>query len=142
HLPAGDRRLSGAQGPGRRQVADVGGTDPPDFRDAGELAAGGGTHPGPDDGRGLRRAAFQPHLQPQASHGAGVMAYPHPKPWMGPRDAAFLADILLYVATAAVLVFFYNPIFTLIAFSLQEGRFLTLPFEGISLRWYGELFRN
>jgi spermidine/putrescine transport system permease protein len=42
----------------------------------------------------------------------------------------------------AVLLFFYVPIFTLIAFSFQEGRFLTLPFEGFSLRWYGELLRN
>ena len=51
-------------------------------------------------------------------------------------------DILLWGSLAAILIFFYVPIFTLIAFSFQEGRFLTLPFEGISLRWYGELFRN
>ena len=51
-------------------------------------------------------------------------------------------DIILWGSLAAVLIFFYVPIFTLIAFSFQEGRFLTLPFEGISLRWYGELFRN
>jgi spermidine/putrescine transport system permease protein len=60
-------------------------------------------------------------------------------------SAAFenrLIDTLLWVSLAAVLIFFYIPIFTLIAFSFQEGRFLTLPFEGLSLRWYGELFRN
>ncbi|WP_119392743.1 ABC transporter permease [Taklimakanibacter lacteus] len=51
-------------------------------------------------------------------------------------------DFILWGSLAAVLIFFYVPIFTLIAFSFQEGRFLTLPFEGISLRWYGELFRN
>jgi spermidine/putrescine transport system permease protein len=51
-------------------------------------------------------------------------------------------DIVLWGSLAAILIFFYVPIFTLIAFSFQEGRFLTLPFEGISLRWYGELFRN
>jgi len=51
-------------------------------------------------------------------------------------------DIVLWGSLAAILIFFYIPIFTLIAFSFQEGRFLTLPFEGISLRWYGELFRN
>ena len=39
---------------------------------------------------------------------------------------------------AAVLIFFYVPIFTLIAFSFQEGRFLTLPFDGVSLKWYGD----
>ncbi|MGE3873254.1 MAG: ABC transporter permease [Parvibaculaceae bacterium] len=53
-----------------------------------------------------------------------------------------LIDTLLWGSLAAVLIFFYIPIFTLIAFSFQEGRFLTLPFEGLSLRWYGELFRN
>lgn len=51
-------------------------------------------------------------------------------------------DIVLWGGLAAILIFFYVPIFTLIAFSFQEGRFLTLPFEGVSLRWYGELFRN
>ena len=45
-------------------------------------------------------------------------------------------------ASLAVLIFFYIPIFTLIAFSFQEGRFLTLPFDGVSLRWYGDLLRN
>lgn len=39
----------------------------------------------------------------------------------------------------AVLVFFYIPIFTLIAFSFQSGRYLVLPFDGLSLKWYGEL---
>ena len=53
-----------------------------------------------------------------------------------------LIDTVLWASLAAVLIFFYIPIFTLIAFSFQEGRFLTLPFEGLSLRWYGELFRN
>ena len=43
---------------------------------------------------------------------------------------------------AAALIFFYVPIFTLIAFSFQEGRYLTLPFDGFSFKWYGELFRN
>lgn len=71
-----------------------------------------------------------------------MTGYPQPTPWLNARAEARLADVLLYGATGAVLVFFYIPIFTLIAFSFQEGRFLTLPFEGFSLRWYGELFRN
>jgi spermidine/putrescine transport system permease protein len=70
------------------------------------------------------------------------MSYPAVKPWLPAQAEARLANVLLYGATAMVLIFFYIPIFTLIAFSLQEGRFLTLPFEGVSLRWYGELFRN
>jgi len=51
-------------------------------------------------------------------------------------------DIILWGSLAAILIFFYIPIFTLIAFSFQEGRFLTLPFEGVSLRWYGDLLHN
>ena len=53
-----------------------------------------------------------------------------------------LIDILLYGSVAAMLIFFYIPIFTLMAFSLQSGRFLTLPFDGLSLKWYGALFEN
>jgi spermidine/putrescine transport system permease protein len=61
---------------------------------------------------------------------------------MNHRLESWIADIILYGSMAAVLIFFYVPIFTLIAFSFQEGRFLTLPFEGVSLKWYGELFRS
>ena len=53
-----------------------------------------------------------------------------------------LINAILYGSVAAVLIFFYIPIFTLIAFSFQEGRYLILPFSGFSLHWYGELFRN
>jgi spermidine/putrescine transport system permease protein len=53
-----------------------------------------------------------------------------------------LIDLLLHGSVSAVLIFFYIPIFTLIGFSFQEGRYLTLPFEGFSLRWYGELFNS
>jgi spermidine/putrescine transport system permease protein len=70
------------------------------------------------------------------------MAYPAPTPWMKAGAEARLANLLLYGSVAVVLVFFYLPIFTLIAFSFQEGRYPTLPFEGVSLKWYGELFRN
>jgi spermidine/putrescine transport system permease protein len=68
--------------------------------------------------------------------------YGNVKPWLDAAAEARLANVILYGSVALVLVFFYIPIFTLIAFSFQEGRFLTLPFEGFSLRWYGELFRN
>lgn len=61
---------------------------------------------------------------------------------MSARLSDRLIDLLLYGSVAAVLIFFYIPIFTLIGFSFQEGRYLTLPFEGFSLRWYGELFGN
>lgn len=53
-----------------------------------------------------------------------------------------LIGAILYGSVAIVLIFFYIPIFTLIAFSFQEGRYLILPFQGLSLHWYGELFRN
>ncbi|MEI7600158.1 MAG: ABC transporter permease [Aestuariivirga sp.] len=61
---------------------------------------------------------------------------------MNHRFENALANVILYGSMAAVLVFFYVPIFTLIAFSFQEGRFLTLPFDGISLKWYGALFKS
>ena len=35
-----------------------------------------------------------------------------------------LINAILYGSVAAVLIFFYIPIFTLIAFSFQEGRYL------------------
>jgi spermidine/putrescine transport system permease protein len=60
----------------------------------------------------------------------------------GYRSQAVIADVILYGVTAAVLVFFYVPIFTLIAFSFQDGRYLTLPFDGFSLKWYGALLDN
>ena len=56
--------------------------------------------------------------------------------------AYWLANTILYVTMAAALIFFYVPIFTLIVFSFQKGRYLTLPFEGVSLRWYVQLFHN
>jgi spermidine/putrescine transport system permease protein len=61
---------------------------------------------------------------------------------MSHRLQSQLINIALYGGVAVMLVFFYIPIFTLIAFSLQSGRFLTLPFDGISLKWYGDLFQN
>jgi spermidine/putrescine transport system permease protein len=61
---------------------------------------------------------------------------------MSPRVQDRLINVILYGSVAAVLIFLYVPIFTLIGFSFQEGRFLILPFQGFSLRWYGELFRN
>ena len=61
---------------------------------------------------------------------------------MRPRLSDRLIDVILYGSVAAVLIFFYIPIFTLIGFSFQQGRYLVLPFEGFSLAWYGELFRN
>ena len=53
---------------------------------------------------------------------------------MNHRFESVLANVILYGSMAAVLIFFYVPIFTLIAFSFQEGRFFTLPFAGLSLK--------
>lgn len=61
---------------------------------------------------------------------------------MSHRLEARIVDVILYGSVAAVLVFFYTPIFTLIAFSFQQGRYLTLPFEGLSLEWYGALLTS
>ncbi len=52
------------------------------------------------------------------------------------------SSVLLYGLLGVVLVFFYVPIFTLIAFSFTDGRFLSLPFPGLSLKWYAALFAD
>lgn len=54
----------------------------------------------------------------------------------------FVIEWGLHGAVIAVLIFFYIPVLTLIVFSFQEGRYLTLPFEGVSLKWYVQLFNN
>ena len=51
-----------------------------------------------------------------------------------------LANVILYGSVISVLVFFYIPIVTLVAFSFTESRFLTFPIEGFSLKWYSALF--
>ena len=51
---------------------------------------------------------------------------------MGRLGQERLINAILYGSVAAVLIFFYIPIFTLIAFSFQEGRYLILPFQGLS----------
>ena len=61
---------------------------------------------------------------------------------MNDRLEKRLADIVLYGSVAAVLVFFYIPIATLILFSFTESRFLSWPIPGFSLRWYGELLAD
>jgi spermidine/putrescine transport system permease protein len=53
-----------------------------------------------------------------------------------------LTDAGLVGSLIAVLIFFYIPIATLIAFSFQEGRYLVLPFEGVSLKWYSNLINH
>lgn len=52
------------------------------------------------------------------------------------RAEGRLANVVLYGGTAAVLVFLYMPIVALMVMSLNSGRFSTLPFDGLSLRWY------
>lgn len=51
-------------------------------------------------------------------------------------------DTFLVGSVALVLVFFYVPIVTLVVFSFTSSRVLTLPIEGISFDWYGELLRK
>ncbi len=51
-------------------------------------------------------------------------------------------DTALVGSVVLLLVFFYVPIVTLVAFSFTSSRVLTLPIEGFSFAWYGELFRK
>ena len=53
-----------------------------------------------------------------------------------------LASAVLIAALVGVLIFFYTPIATLIAFSFKESRFMSIPFEGWSLQWYNELLSS
>jgi spermidine/putrescine transport system permease protein len=53
-----------------------------------------------------------------------------------------LVDVFLIGAVALLIVFFYVPIVTLVAFSFSSSRVLTFPIEGFSLQWYGELFQK
>lgn len=58
------------------------------------------------------------------------------------RIESRIVSLLLYGSVAAVLVFFYIPIFTLIGFSFRQGRHLILPFDGFSTKWYAELLAH
>lgn len=51
-------------------------------------------------------------------------------------------ETVLYGSVAAVLLFFYIPIFTLILFSFADSRFLTFPIDSFSIRWFGTLFES
>ena len=51
-------------------------------------------------------------------------------------------NMVLYGSVAAVLLFFYVPIFTLILFSFSDSRFLEFPIDSFSIRWFGELFQS
>jgi len=53
-----------------------------------------------------------------------------------------LVDTVLYGSVAGVLVFFYLPIFALIAFSFRAGKHLVLPFDGFSVKWYAALLAD
>lgn len=61
---------------------------------------------------------------------------------MSMRPRIDLAAPGLWAVVVVTMLFLYLPILTLIAYSFQEGRYLTLPFDGLSMRWYAELFRN
>ena len=53
-----------------------------------------------------------------------------------------LVNATLYGSVIALLTFFYLPILTLIAFSFRKGRYLTLPFDGVTIDWYAALIRD
>lgn len=53
-----------------------------------------------------------------------------------------LLELALWTALVVCLLFFYIPIFTLMAYSFNSGRILSIPFEGLTLDWYRELFEH
>lgn len=61
---------------------------------------------------------------------------------MSQRLKNTLVDTALIGSIVFVILFFYAPIVTLVAFSFTSSRVLTFPIEGFSLEWYGELLRK
>ncbi|UNK40686.1 ABC transporter permease (plasmid) [Shinella sp. H4-D48] len=61
---------------------------------------------------------------------------------MSQRMRNALVDTTLVGSVVLLLIFFYAPIATLVAFSFTSSRVLTLPIESFSLQWYGELFNK
>ena len=59
---------------------------------------------------------------------------------MSERLKTLLLDSALVGTVALLILFFYVPIVTLVAFSFTSSRVLTFPIEGFSLEWYGALF--
>lgn len=53
-----------------------------------------------------------------------------------------IVPVILYSSVVLTLLLFYLPILALIAFSFRAGRHLVLPFDGVTLDWYRNLFRN
>ena len=58
---------------------------------------------------------------------------------MSDRFKGALVDTMLIGSIVLLLLFFYAPIATLVAFSFSSSRVLSLPMEGFSFNWYVEL---
>ena len=54
----------------------------------------------------------------------------------------WLINAVLYGSMVGILIVFFLPIFTLIAFSFNTGAYLIFPFEGFGFQWYKELFAH
>jgi spermidine/putrescine transport system permease protein len=71
-------------------------------------------------------------------------------PGQEPQDTAMIVRFIdkrivppvLYGSVVVVLLLFYVPIITLIAFSFRSGRHLVLPFDGVTTDWYISLFHD
>lgn len=50
--------------------------------------------------------------------------------------------LLLWIWTALALAFLVLPLFVIVPLSFNAGAFLTFPLEGLSLRWYVELWHS
>lgn len=61
---------------------------------------------------------------------------------IGYRLERYSGNLILYGSVAAVLLFFYIPILTLIAFSFSESRHLVWPIETFSTKWYAALWNS
>jgi len=55
---------------------------------------------------------------------------------------SWIVSAFLNGSVIGVLIFFYIPVFTLIALSFRKGKFLTFPFDGFTFEWYGQLVNH
>lgn len=55
---------------------------------------------------------------------------------------AFGSPRLVFTMAMSVLAFLYAPILVMMIFSFNNSTYTGLPFNGFTLHWYGELFRD
>jgi spermidine/putrescine transport system permease protein len=61
---------------------------------------------------------------------------------VGPAGRARIGNLLAAFYATLIYGFIFLPVFVLVLFSFQDGRFPIPPFQGVSLRWYAEVLAD